>query len=82
MMIAAFGLSLDHPYAEEAFEANEKNYLIKLKEREEVLQEEFNVDEKEQWEKYRLRKSSKCLDDWLDNVLLHIAVVTNPKATL
>ena len=82
MMIAAFGLSLDHPYAEEVFEANEKNYLIKLKEREEVLQEEFNVDEKEQWEKYRLRKSSKCLDDWLDNVLLHIAVVTNPKATL
>ena len=82
MMIAAFGLSLDHPYAEEVFEVNEKSYLIKLKEREEVLREEFNVNEKEQWEKHRLQKSSKYLDDWLDNVRLHIAVVANPKATL
>ena len=82
MMIAAFGLSLDHPYAEEVFEVNEKSYLIKLKEREGVLREEFNAKEKEQGEKQRLQKSGKYLDAWLDNLRLHIAVVENPKANL
>ncbi len=82
MMIAAFHLSLESPYPDEVYEINEKTYLVKLKEREEVIREEFAAKEEEQGKKYRLQKSGKYLDDWLDNVRFYGAVVTNPEANL
>jgi peptidyl-prolyl cis-trans isomerase D len=82
MMIAAFRLSLESPYPDEVYEVNEKTYLVKLKEREEVIQEEFTAKEEEQGKKYRLQKSGRYLDDWLDNVRFYSAVITNPEANL
>jgi len=82
MMAVVFSLSLDHPYPEEVFEVNGKIYLIALKEREEVRQEEFSGKEQEQRRKCRLQKGGKYLDEWLEAVRAHIPVAINPKAIL
>lgn len=79
MMVAAFSLRPEAPFAKEVFEVGGKIYLIKLKTREEVPPQEF-PDKKSKIEKrYLYEKTNKYLEDWLKNGRLQANVVFNQK---
>jgi len=81
LTMAAFSLTLGNFYPEEAFEINEKYYLVKLKQREEALLEDFTDKREEYRKKYLFQKNEKYLDDWLNNARLHSNVVVNTRLT-
>jgi peptidyl-prolyl cis-trans isomerase D len=79
MMVAAFGLRPEAPFAKEVFEVGGKIYLIKLKAREEVPPEEF-LDKKSKTEKrYLYEKTNEYLEDWLKNGRLQANIVFNQR---
>lgn len=79
MMMAAFGLRPEAPFAKEVFEVGGKIYLIKLKTKEEVPPQEF-LDKKSKIEKrYLYEKMNKYLEDWLKNGRLQANVVFNQR---
>ena len=79
MMVAAFGLSPEAPFAKEVFAVGGKIYLIKLKIKEEVTPQEF-LDKKNKIEKrYLYEKMNKYLEDWLKNGRLQANVVFNQR---
>ncbi len=79
MMVAAFGLSPEVPFAKEVFEVGGKIYLIKLKIKEEVAPQEF-LDKKNKIEKrYLYEKINKYLEDWLKNGRLQANIVFNQR---
>jgi hypothetical protein len=80
-MMAAFGLTLENFCPEEAFEINGKYYLVKLKQRERALREDFINKREEYRKKYLFQKNEKYLDDWLNNARLHSNVVVNTRLT-
>jgi Parvulin-like peptidyl-prolyl isomerase len=79
MMVAAFSLRPDAPFAKEAFEVGGKIYLIKLKTREEVTPEEFLDKKNKEEKKYLYEKTNKYLEDWLKNGRLQANVVFNQR---
>ena len=79
MMVAAFSLSPEAPFAKEAFEVGGKIYLIKLKTREEAPPQKF-LDEKSKVEKrYLYEKTNNYLEDWLKNGRLQANIVFNQR---
>ncbi|HPD60814.1 MAG TPA: SurA N-terminal domain-containing protein [Thermodesulfobacteriota bacterium] len=79
MMVAAFSLRPEAPFAKEIFEVGGKIYLIKLKTREEVLPQKF-LDEKSKVEKrYLYEKTNNYLGDWLKNGRLQANIVFNQR---
>ena len=79
MMMAAFGLRPEAPFAKEVFEVGGKIYLIKLKTKEEVPPQGF-LDKKSKIEKgYLYEKTNKYLEDWLKNGRLQANIVFNQR---
>jgi peptidyl-prolyl cis-trans isomerase D len=79
MMVAAFGLRPEVPFAKEVFEVGGKIYLIKLKNREEVPPEEFLDKRGKEEKKYLYEKTNKYLEDWLKNGRLQANIVFNQR---
>jgi peptidyl-prolyl cis-trans isomerase D len=82
MMVEAFSLRPEAPFAKEVFEVDGKIYLIKLKARQEVPPEEFLDKKAKEEKKYLAEKTNKYLDAWLKNGRLQANIVLNEKVKL
>jgi peptidyl-prolyl cis-trans isomerase D len=82
MMVTAFSLRTEAPFAKEVFEVGGKIYLIKLKTREEAPAQGF-LDKKSKEEKrYFYEKMNKYLEAWLKNGRLQATIVFNQRVKL
>ena len=79
MMVAAFSLRPEAPFAKEIFEVGGKIYLIKLKTKEEVPPQEFLAKKNKIEKKYLYEKMNNYLEDWLKNGRLQANVVFNQR---
>jgi hypothetical protein len=81
LMAMAFTLTPEHPYADKAFELNERVYLVRLKARENASPQAMREKKGDVEKKYVMGKKGKYFEDWLKNARLHSSIVLSPRFT-
>lgn len=82
LMVALSQLSPLAPLAQEAFEVSGKHYLVGLKEKAKVAQEEFEAKKKDFQKTYQSQKISRAYKGWMDYTRSRAKVTPNPKRPL
>lgn len=82
LVVALSQLSPLAPLGQEAFEVSGKYYLVELKEKAKVAQEEFEAKKKDFQKTYQSQKISRAYKGWMDYTRSRAKVIQNPERPL